>query len=56
MEVAELQRHLVETESKFNATEIYDKSGYSPLHFAAYKNSDKMADVLCQFVSYKTIR
>lgn len=51
MEVQELSRHLIETESKFDVTEIYDRSGYSPLHFAAYKNNEKMAEILCQFVS-----
>ena len=51
IEVGELTRHLIETESKFNITEIYDRSGYSPLHFSAYKNSDKIAEVLCHFVS-----
>lgn len=52
LEFNELQRHLVETESRFDITEIYDRSGYSPLHFAAYKNSHQMAELLCRFVSY----
>jgi len=31
-------------------TTIYDRTGYSPLHFAAYKNSDKLCDILCEFI------
>lgn len=50
MEIGELSRHLIETESRFDITEIFDKSGYSPLHFASYKNSEKMAEVLCEYV------
>lgn len=52
MERNELKRHLVDTESKFDVTEIYDRSGYSPLHFAAYKNSYSMAEILCSFVFF----
>jgi ankyrin repeat protein len=51
MEIGELTRHLIDSQAKFDVTEIFDKSGYSPLHFAAYKNSEKMAEVLCDFVS-----
>jgi len=51
LEALELKRHLIETESRFDVTEIGDRSGYSPLHFAAYKNSEIMADILCDFVS-----
>ncbi len=29
---------------------IYDRTGYSPLHFAAYKNSDRLCEILCEFV------
>lgn len=50
MEIGELQRHLIDTESRYDITEIYDKSGYSPLHFAAYKNSEKMAEILMEYV------
>ena len=51
LEDKELRRHLIETESRFDVTEIGDRSGYSPLHFAAYKNSEIMAEILCEFVS-----
>ncbi|CDW85825.1 dhhc zinc finger domain containing protein [Stylonychia lemnae] len=50
VEIRELQRHLIETETRFEIIEIYDRSGYSPLHFAAYKNNEKMAEILCLFV------
>jgi len=36
-------------------TEIYDRSGYTPLHFAAYKNNEKMAEILCLFVRINNI-
>lgn len=42
MEPTELKSHLELTKSKFDVTKIYDRSGYSPLHFAAYKNSDRL--------------
>ena len=29
---------------------IYDKSGHSPIHYAAYKNIDKVCEVLIKFV------
>jgi len=51
MEVDELYKHLIASEHKFDITEIYDRSGYSPLHYAAYKNSEKSAEILCNFVS-----
>ena len=54
-EPQDLQRHLVETEGRFDVTEIYDRSGYSPLHFAAYKNSSKIAVILCDFVRPKSV-
>jgi ankyrin repeat protein len=50
MEVIELKTHLENSKEIFDLTEIYDRSGYSPLHFAAYKNSDKICTVLCDFV------
>lgn len=50
MEHVELKAHLQSTKDRFDVTEIYDRSGYSPLHFAAYKNSDKICEILCDFV------
>ena len=29
---------------------IYDKSGYTPIHYAAYKNIDKAVEILIKFV------
>lgn len=55
MEIGELQRHLIDTENKYDITEIYDKSGYSPLHFAAYKNSERIAEILMDFVSHMAL-
>jgi ankyrin repeat protein len=46
----ELRNHLYATQYLFDVTLIFDKSGYSPLHFASYKNSDKICDILCEFI------
>jgi hypothetical protein len=32
--------------------EIYDLSGYSPLHFSSYKNSEKMVEIIIDFVRF----
>ena len=50
MEPNELKNHLELTRDRFEITEIYDRTGYSPLHFAAYKNSDRLCEILCEFV------
>jgi len=50
MDYDELHYHLVKTASKFKVTQIFDRSGYSPLHYAAYKNADKMCEILINFV------
>ena len=42
--------HLELTKDKFDVTQIYDRSGYSPLHFGAYKNSEQICEILCDFV------
>lgn len=42
--------HLQVSRGKFDITEIYDRQGYSPLHFAAYKNQEKMCEALCEFL------
>ena len=31
-------------------TQIYDKSGYTPLHYAAYKNIEKACEILTDFI------
>lgn len=29
---------------------IFDKSGYTPVHYAAYKNNEKAVEILINFV------
>ena len=29
--------------------QIYDKSGYTPIHYAAYKNIDRAVDIIIKF-------
>lgn len=47
---ADLKKHLEDTQDKYDVTKIFDRSGYSPLHFASYKNSDSMCSVLIEFI------
>lgn len=37
-----------------NITRLLDNSGYTTLHLAVYKNSFKMALLLCDYVKYMT--
>ena len=53
MEGMELKAHLEHTKDKFDVTNLYDRSGYSPLHFAAYKNSDRLCEILCEFIMFR---
>ena len=50
MEFVELEKHLNTTKDRFNVISIYDKSGYSPLHYAAYKNIGRACEILIEFV------
>ena len=50
MDFSELKNHLDTTKDKFNITQIYDKSGYTPLHYAAYKNIEKACEILIDFI------
>ena len=50
MDFSELKNHLNTTKDKFNVFNIYDKSGYSPIHYAAYKNIEKACEILIEFV------
>ena len=50
MDFLELKNHLDETKDKFNVVSIYDKSGYSPIHYAAYKNIEKACEILIDFI------
>jgi ankyrin repeat protein len=42
-----LKSHLEMCLDKFDVTTVFDRSGYSPLHFAAFKNFEKVCEVLC---------
>lgn len=50
MDFGELWNHLNATKDKFNVLNIFDKSGYSPLHYAAYKNIEKACQILIDFI------
>jgi hypothetical protein len=50
MDFVELKNHLDATKDKFNVVSIYDKSGYSPIHYAAYKNIEKACEILIDFI------
>lgn len=50
MDFTELKQHLNTTKEKFNVTQIFDKSGYTPLHYAAYKNIEKACEILVDFI------
>ena len=49
MDFAELRAHLDATKDRFNVANIYDKSGYTPIHYAAYKNIEKACEILISF-------
>ena len=38
------------TAHRYDLTEIFDRSGYSPLHYAAFKNVEEAVYILCDFV------
>lgn len=38
MDFEELKSHLNATKDSIDIMEIHDKTGYSPIHYAAYKN------------------
>jgi len=50
MDFLELKKHLIATRDKFNLLNIFDKSGYSPINYAAYKNIEKACEILIEFV------
>ncbi len=45
-----LQKHILSTHDKYDLTQIYDQSGYSPLHFAAYKNNFRICELLIEHI------
>jgi len=50
-EANSLQEHLQETRDQFDIMKLFDNQGYSPLHFAAWKDSLELAEVIINFVS-----
>lgn len=38
------------TKERFNVTLLYDKSGSTPLHYAAYKNIERACEILIEFI------
>lgn len=54
--LVDLKQHINQTKARYDITKIYDRQGYSPLHFAAYKNSDKMCEVLCEFLMNSEVK
>lgn len=50
MDYEELRNHLNATKDRFNVVSIYDKSGYTPMHYAAYKNIQKACQILIEFI------
>ena len=50
MDFTELHNHLYDSKDKFDLLKIYDKSGYTPIHYAAYKNIEKACEILIRFV------
>ena len=38
------------TRDKVEITCIYDKSGYTPIHYAAYKNIEKAVEIIIRFI------
>ena len=50
MENAELERHLLQMRFRQDIVKIFDKSGYSLLHYAAYKNNERAVQILLNFI------
>lgn len=46
MDFPELLKHLQNTKDKYDLLALFDKSGYTPMHYAAYKNIDKAVEIL----------
>ena len=49
MDFGSLESHLRSTRNKFDIMQIYDKSGYTPIHYAAYKNIDRAVEIIIKF-------
>ena len=46
-----MKQVLQETRYKLDVMKIYDNNGYTPLHYAAYKNKEQAVLILIQFIS-----
>ena len=46
MDFPELLKHLQTSKDKYDLLSLFDKSGYTPMHYAAYKNIDKAVEIL----------
>ena len=50
MDFPELVKHLQNSRDKYDLLSLFDKSGYTPMHYAAYKNIEKAVEILIKFV------
>jgi len=50
MDFDELRAHLNATKDTVDVMAIYDKSGYSPLHYASYKNMYQASKAIVDFL------
>jgi ankyrin repeat protein len=50
MAYQDLERHLKLKGREINLLKIFDKQGYTPLHYAAYKNQYKSVQILFDYV------
>ena len=50
MDFDELRAHLNATKDSIDIMKIHDKSGYSPLHYASYKNMYQASKVIIDFL------
>lgn len=49
-EPEKLERHLETTADRFDVTKIFNQSGFTPIHLAAYKMQNRTCEVLINFV------
>ena len=45
-----MKQHLHNTKDSINVLSIYDKSGYTPIMYAAYKNHEGACKILIDFI------
>ena len=49
-ETKKLKTHLSTSKNKIDIRNIYNESGYSPIHYAAYKNFTAVCEVIVEFM------